>query len=428
MKIFIIALGTRGDVQPYIALGLGLERAGHKVTICTTANFKSFVTEYGLAFEPTRDEILELMNTEAGRTFFDGGKSIWKTIRTYWELFKKADTFQMHVLEDTWTAAEKCKPDVILYHPKGYGAPHFAEKLGIPVILALLAPLLVPTREFPSIVFPPWKLGGWYNRLTPKLLMGLSAKGFGKYVKCWRAAQGMPALRQSVSLVRTPAGSPIPTMHGISRHVIPFPSDWPAYASMTGYWFLDEPQDWQPPQSLVDFINAGDAPIYIGFGSMAGSKTTKVSRIVVDAVKKANTRAILSTGWGGLDAKNLPESILQIDGAPHSWLFPRMAAVVHHGGAGTTAAGLRAGKPSLICPFFGDQPFWGRRVHALGAGPAPIAQKDLTVENLTAALQNLATNADYRRNAESIGDKLRNEDSIGPSVAFIEYQAAMFSR
>ena len=427
MKILIIALGTRGDVQPYIALGLGLERNGHKVTICTTTNFRSFVTEYGLAFEPTRDEIVELMNTNAGRAVFDGGKSLWQTIKVYAELFKKSATFQMQMLEDTWAAAEKGKPDVIVYHPKGYGAPHFAQKLGIPVILALLAPMLVPTAAFPAFGFPTWKLGGWYNRFTSKLLMGLAAMGFGKYVKRWRKEHGMPNL-QRVSLVNTPAGPPIAVMHGISRHVVPFPSDWPAYASMTGYWFLDEPQDWQPPQSLVDFINAGETPIYIGFGSMAGSKTAKVSQIVVDAVKKANVRAILSTGWGGINAQNLPDSILQIDGAPHSWLFPRMAAVVHHGGAGTTAAGLRAGKPSLICPFFGDQPAWGRQVHALGAGPSPIAQKDLTVDKLAAALQDLVKNADYRRNAEALGEHLRREDSIAPALAFIEYQMALFAK
>lgn len=428
MKIFLIALGTRGDVQPYIALGLGLEKAGHKVTICTTANFRGFVTEYGLAFEPTRDEIVELMNTDAGRAVFDGDKSIWKTIKIYAELFKKSDAFQMHMLEDTWKAAEKSKPDVILYHPKGYGAPHFAQKLNVPVILSLVVPGVVPTEAFPAFGFPTWKLGGWYNRLTSKLLMGLAAMGFGKYVKRWRKAHAMPDLEQRVSLVNTPAGSPIPAMHGISRHVLPFPQDWPSYASMTGYWFLDEPTNWQAPQALVDFINAGDPPVYIGFGSMAGSKTAKISQIVVEAVKKAKVRAILSTGWGGINAQNLPDSMLQIDGAPHSWLFSRVAAVVHHGGAGTTAAALRAGKPSLICPFFGDQPFWGRRVHALGAGPLPIAQKDLAVDNLAAALQDLTTNADYRRNAEAIGEKLRQEDAIGPSVAFIEYQVALFSK
>lgn len=427
MKIFLIALGTRGDVQPYIALGLGLEKAGHKVTICTTANFRGFVTEYGLAFEPTRDEIVELLNTDAGRAVFDGGKSLWKTIKIYVELFKKSAAFQMHMLEDTWTAAEKSKPDVIVYHPKGYGAPHFAQKLGIPVILALLAPMLVPTAEFPAFGLPTWKLGGWYNRLTSKVLMGLAAMGFGKYVKRWRKEHGLPNLKR-VTLVNTPAGPPIPAMHGISRHVVPFPSDWPAHASMTGYWFLDEPENWQPPQSLVDFIQAGETPIYIGFGSMAGSKTAKVSQIVVDAVKKAKLRAILSTGWGGINAQNLPDSILQIDGAPHSWLFSRVAAVVHHGGAGTTAAGLRAGKPSLVCPFFGDQPAWGQRIHALGAGPAPIAQKDLAVDNLAAALQDLTTNAGYRRNAEAIGEKLRHEDSIAPALAFIEYQIALFSK
>ena len=423
MNIFIIALGTRGDIQPYVALGVGLKKAGHQVTICSTSNFRSFVTEYGLLFDQTRDEILELMNTDEGKAVFDGDQSTWKKIKLYAKLAKMSDAVQMHMLEDTWRAAEKAKPDVILYHPKGYGGPHIAEKIGVPIIMAVVVPGVVPTSEFPAIMFPEWKLGGWYNRFTSKLFMKLGALGFGKYVKRWRKANGLPALRRSVSLVNLPSGAPIPVMHGLSQHVIPFPHDWPDHTTMTGYWFLDQPEAWQPPAPLVDFLNSGAPPVYIGFGSMSGTKTARVSRIVVEAVQKAKLRAILAKGWGGLEAKDLPDSIYQIEAAPHDWLFPKMAGVVHHGGAGTTAAGLRAGKPSLICPFIVDQPFWGRRVQALGAGPTPIHQKDLAVDNLASALRDLVDSAQYRRKAEVIGEKLRQEDFMGPSLAFIERHA-----
>lgn len=420
MKIFIIALGTRGDIQPYVGLGVALKKAGHDITICSTDNFASFVADYGLPFAGTRDDVLELMNTDEGRAALGGDAPLWKKIKAYAKLAKMAGPMQMHMLEDSWRAAEKARPDVILYHPKGYGAPHFAEKLGIPVILTSVVPGVIPTSEFPAFGFPTWKLGGWYNRWTSRFLMKAGAMGFGKYVKQWRRDHGLPALRRGVSLVNTPAGAPIPALHGFSAHVVPFPHDWPDYASITGYWFLEQLETWRAPNSLTDFLNAGEPPVYIGFGSMSGTKTARVTEVVVEALQKAKLRGILSTGWGGLNAKELPDSIHQIDGSPHDWLFPRMRAVVHHGGAGTTAAGLRAGKPSLVCPFFGDQPFWGRRVHTLGAGPAPIAQKDLRAANLVDALRDLAANANYQRAAESIGEKLRQEDSIGPSIAFIE--------
>lgn len=429
MNIFIIALGTRGDVQPYVALALGLKKAGHQVTICSTENFRSFVTEYGLPFEPTRDDILEIMNTEGGRALLQGDLSFWKAIETAREMLDLAGPLQKQMLDDTWRAAERTQPDLILCHPKGYGGPHIAEKLGIPIIMALVIPGVVPTAAFPGFGFPEWKLGGWYNRWTAQLFTSVWTMSFAKPVKSWRNTHGLPPVRGSLSLTKHPNGSPIPAMHGFSEHVVPFPSDWPDYATMTGYWFLDQPDTWQPPAPLIDFLNASKPPVYIGFGSsISGTKTARISQVVVEAVRKANVRAILAKGWGGLDARDLPESIYQIDGAPHDWLFPRMAAVVHHGGAGTTAAGLYAGKPSLICPFSVDQPFWGHRVHALGAGPVPIPSKALTVDKLARALRDLVDNAHYRERSEAIGDKLRKEDSIAAAIAFIERHVELQTR
>lgn len=424
MHVFIIALGTRGDVQPYVALGCGLQRAGHQVTLCTAETFRPFVAEYGLPFSGAYDDVMDLMQTDAWRDALDDSKSAWKRLKAYAALFKLAGPMQMKMLEEIWQAAERARPDLILYHPKGYCSPHFAEKLGIPAMLATLVPGMVPTSAFPAIGFPAWDLGGWYNRWTARLMVKLTSMGVAKYVKAWRHAHGLPALRRGVGISRTPAGRPIPVMHGFSRRVLPLPTDWPAHATMTGYWFLDQPATWQPPASLVSFLNAGDPPVYVGFGSMAGPKTALVSRVVVNALQKANVRGILATGWGGLEANELPDTIYKIDTAPHDWLFPRMAAVVHHGGAGTTAAGLRAGRPTLICPFAMDQPFWGKRVHALGAGPAPIAQKALTADKVAQALRELVDNEDFRRNAGAIGEGLRGEDSMSHAVEFIESQSA----
>jgi sterol 3beta-glucosyltransferase len=210
------------------------------------------------------------------------------------------------------------------------------------------------------------------------------------------------------------------TLMGYSPHVVPHPADWPAHFHTTGYWFLDEEERWQPPAGLVDFLAAGEPPVSIGFGSMTGRDPRRLTEIVAGAVAQSGLRAVLLSGWAGLGELALPDTIYCLPGAPHSWLFPRVAAVVHHGGAGTTAAGLRAGVPSLIIPHFADQPFWGRRVHALGAGPQPIPRPKLTVDNLAAALRELVAGTGLRRQAHALARKIAQEDGVATAVHLLD--------
>jgi sterol 3beta-glucosyltransferase len=175
---------------------------------------------------------------------------------------------------------------------------------------------------------------------------------------------------------------------------------------------------------LERFLAAGEPPVYVGFGSMAGRNPERTTRIVIAALQQAGLRGVLATGWGGLATNEVPATLHLLDQAPHDWLFPRMAAVAHHGGAGTTAAGLRAGCPTIICPFFGDQPFWGRRVHELGAGSRPVPQKQLTSDKLAAALRDAVGNASIRRQALALRDRIRSEDGIAKAVAIIEKEFA----
>ena len=189
----------------------------------------------------------------------------------------------------------------------------------------------------------------------------------------------------------------------------------------TGYWFLSPPEGWQPLNALQAFLDDGPPPVYIGFGSMAGRDPARKTQPAVEALQRAGQRGITATGWGGLRAEDLPPSILKIQAAPHDWLFPRVAAVVHHDGAGTTAAGLRAGKPTVICPFFGDQPFWGRRVVDLGVGAEPISQKKLSADNLVAAIDQVTSNGQIQQRAAALGDKIRVEDGVARAVDFLEW-------
>ncbi len=192
-------------------------------------------------------------------------------------------------------------------------------------------------------------------------------------------------------------------------------------AHISGYWFLDEDESWCPSVDLVRFLDDGDPPVCVGFGSMAGRDPEKKTRLVLQALELAGVRGILVTGWGGLKAVDLPDSVLVLESAPHGWLFPRMSAVVHHGGAGTTAAALRAGRPSVICPFIADQTYWGRTLHELGVASEPIPQKKLTAENLSSAIRLVISDDGVRTRAEKLGSLIRREDGTGAVVTVMEW-------
>ena len=174
-----------------------------------------------------------------------------------------------------------------------------------------------------------------------------------------------------------------------------------------------------PPAALLDFLQYGSPPVYIGFGSMSNRNPEQTADLVIEALTLTNQRAVLLSGWGGLQGTNMPDSIFMIDSIPHSWLFPRVSAVVHHGGASTTAAGLKAGIPSVVIPFFGDQPFWGQRVADLGVGAKPIPRKRLTAERLAKAIQEVVTNEDMRRRAMKLGKQIQTENGIESAVEII---------
>lgn len=210
------------------------------------------------------------------------------------------------------------------------------------------------------------------------------------------------------------------TLLGYSRHIVPHPDDWPANFYTTGYWFLDEVEQWQPPQALLDFLDAGAPPVYIGFGSMVTPDAQKVAAVAIDAARKAGKRALLAAGWAGLRAADLPANVFQIDAAPHQWLFPRMAAVVHHGGAGTTAAALRAGVPNIIVPHFGDQQFWGWRMRMLGLASEAIPRHRLSVDNLSRAMLDATEDGVLHQRVQEIGGLVREENGVEKAVALIE--------
>ena len=212
--------------------------------------------------------------------------------------------------------------------------------------------------------------------------------------------------------------SDVPIIYGYSQYVIPKPVDWGDHLHVTGYWFMPD-HHYQPPRELASFLDAGQKPVYIGFGSMLDAEAARTTQIVLEALQITGGRAILHGGWSDFGAQELPDSVLKTGEVPHSWLFPRMAAVVHHGGAGTTAAGLRAGVPSVIVPYFADQPFWARHVHQLGASPAPIPREQLSATKLAAGIKSALKNDQMKTKASQLGQQIRGENGVAQAVELI---------
>jgi sterol 3beta-glucosyltransferase len=229
----------------------------------------------------------------------------------------------------------------------------------------------------------------------------------------------LPSLGRFPNLLVRSNGSPVPVMYPYSTHVLPVPDDFPPHVYVTGYWFLDHPVDWKPDSKLVRFLEAGPPPVYVGFGSMGGPGVHKRTKVVIEALERSGQRGVIASGWGGLTSSDLPGTIYMLDSVPHDWLFPHVAAVVHHGGSGTTASGLRAGKPTVICPFLGDQPFWGGLVHQLGVGPKPIPQKRLTADLLAGAITAATNDQEMQRRAKELGQKISAEDGVACAVEIV---------
>ncbi|MAM61945.1 glycosyltransferase [Maritimibacter sp. UBA3975] len=420
MRILILTYGSRGDVQPFVALGRGLTARGHEVTVATSTRFEDFVTGAGLSFAPMSDDLLSLLDTDAGREMMESTQGVLQSLKWTVMLTREVGPAQKQLIAESWAAAEAAQPDLILFHPKSYAGPHIAEKHGIPAVLAMLVPMMVPTGERPNVGFPDFNSAAW-NRFSYHFVNRMMAFSAGKHVKATRSVHDLPA-QPRFDMMHATDGTPFPILNAVSPAVLARPADWPDASVMTGYWFMEE-EDWTPPEALRTFLADGPPPVYVGFGSMAGKSPGRLADAVVDALGRTGQRGIIATGWGGLKPADLPDNILKIEGAPHHWLFPCVSTIVHHGGAGTTAAALRAGKPQIVVPFFGDQPFWAKIMAARGVAPEPIAQKTLTADNLSKALSQAISDPAIAKAAAALGAAVRAEDGIARAIDEIEAAA-----
>jgi sterol 3beta-glucosyltransferase len=422
LRIVIPVTGSRGDVQPYVALGKGFKAAGYEVRVATHLDFAPLVRQHGLDFFAVAGDSRALHNGEAGRRMNAAGRNPFAYVR---ELVRLREPIMRELVA---LSAAACRDgDFVVLAPTtllvGLSA---AEKWDLPYCITSFQPTS-PSRHLVNCLFPD--IPGWVpGRRLYNYLSHLLAGG-----SLWASLRPLinGARREVLDLPPFPAlGPPVaffektPTLAGYSPHVIPPPPDWGANIHVTGYWFLDSPAGWEPRADLADFLDSGPPPVCIGFGSMSDGDAAQATEVVCKAVEMTGQRAVLLTGWGALGPSCPSRRVFATDSLPHDWLYPRCSGVVHHGGAGTTGAALRAGVPSLVVPFAGDQFLWGRRVFALGLGPRPIPRWKLSVEALADALRTMANDRAMRRRAAEFGEAIRAEDGVGRAVRLVSSQIA----
>lgn len=402
MHITILALGSRGDVQPYAVLGRGLKSAGHRIRFITFQSFASLIAKYGLDFHPIPGDAQALVT--------GGGANMLGLVRSFTSL---AEGYARYLSDPSLGETDL----VINQLPGGLYGYYLAEKYNVPMILASVIPL-ARTRTMPLMGFPALPLPE-YNKMTYFMGEQIVWQMFRPIINRWRTQTlGLPPLplRGYFDQLGT---RKIPILNGFSRHVVPRPDDWNENIHISGYWLLEEKQ-WEPPKDLLDFLDTGSPPVFIGFGSMPVKNPRATTEIILEALKRSRQRGIIHSGWGGLGDMHLPDTVFKIDYAPYDWLFPQMSMIFHHGGAGTTAYGLRSGVPSCVIPFVFDQFYWGRQIAKLGVGPNPIPFKKLIVENLQRAIEINVHDPRIRQNASELGNKIRAEQGVQVALDLIE--------
>lgn len=413
-SVVFLASGTRGDVQPVVALARGLQAAGRRAVIATHPEFQPLVAQAGLPFALLDGNPSTWMTQPGGQSALTYDGDLVRSLRATLAYLRAVRPLFARLLASARAAAAGAEA-VVAGLATAWG-PHLAEALGVPCLWAFLQPA-VRTRAFPSALLPSrFSLGGPYNALTHRLVEQAMWQPWRAAINTWRATLGLgPAPFWGVAdRLHTPEAG---VVVGVSPAVLPRPADWPAGHHVTGYWFQDEAPGWMPPAGLEHFLAAGPA-LSVGFGSPGGLQARRMLAIVAQALELADLRAVVAVP-PELAEPAPGRRIFPVAAVPHRWLFPRVAAAVHHGGAGTTAYSLRAGTPTVILPLAIDQFFWGERVAALGAGPPPLPQRALTPAALARAMRQAVDDPACRARAQALGAAIRAEDGVGRAVAVI---------
>ncbi|MGB3715923.1 MAG: glycosyltransferase [Candidatus Promineifilaceae bacterium] len=411
MRITILTIGSRGDVQPYLALAVGLMRSGHTVRLASHAIFENLIRDCGIDFALVRfnpRDIVSHPDVQRAKS------NIVKFVLTVRRIIGPQ---YFDVFDDFWQASQGA--DAIIASPTASNAYDCARSLRVPLLIGMLQPL-IPTREFPSFFMPPVPtIGRTLNKISHHLFNQVLWQSVRTEVNRWRRVR--LGLRSAAFFgpYKQMYTAKVPYMVACSPTIFPKPSDWEEWHHLTGYWFLENPSDARPPHEVLQFLESGKPPVYVGFGSMSQDQPERLTQIVIDALEESNQRGILASGWGGLQESALPDSMLLVEDVPHRWLFARLAAIIHHGGAGTTAEGLRSGIPSIVVPFGGDQHHWARILVKAGVSPDVPSIDKLTTSSLAKAIKIATSDPDLRTRASSLAEAIRAEDGVSRAVGIV---------
>lgn len=409
-RVTILTYGSRGDVEPFVALGVGLRNAGHAVRLAGPAPYASLAQAYGVEFVPIEGDPNQLTQTLADRAGLSWPRMVFRMIQHILPLAKAAFATLERAAHDA---------DLIVHSFLMTDAGHtLAHLRGVPDVSAQFFPIFLPTSAFSGVALPDLPLGGLYRRGTHALNTAMFRYGSRLLYRMVRAS--VPALPDLAPwLMQKPVGERTSILFAYSPQILPRPPEWPPYAHVTGYWQLPPPAGWAPGEELVRFLESGPPPVYFGPGSMRTGRLINLLRSVVASARACGQRVLLGVPPQVLEEDLKGADVFAAQSVPHAWLFPRMRYILHHGGAGTTGAAAAAGVPSTAIPFTADQAFWARRIQRLGIGPAGSSARHLSRAHLEAVVMEALTNPAYQRRAETLGENMRKEHGVASAIRVI---------
>jgi UDP:flavonoid glycosyltransferase YjiC (YdhE family) len=425
MHCVIVTAGSRGDVQPYLALAVALRGAGHRVTLATHEPFRAWVASHGVDFRPLAGDPKAVLASPGARAWTaDGSRT--GLLKFGAQLWREFGGLIAGILDDLVPATHDA--DVVIWSAVCQAAAQLREARGVPVVGALLQPL-TPTGDFAAVglswrtpVTAHDRVKFVRSHVVGEQLIWQPAR---RHVNRWRRTTlGLPPLPLAGPYARQ-KNADYPLLYAFGKAVIPKPADWPDWVHVTGWWTLPAPADWSPSPALARFLADGPPPVCINFGSMTPVDGARLGRTVLASAERAQCRVLVVQGWGDLAGDDALPAWAHVErDVPHDWLFPRCAAVVHHGGSGTTGAAARAGVPTIIAPLGFDQLFWATRMQALGTSAATIERRLLSPETLAPALVRATGDARLRDAAAALGARLRAEHGTAEAVERIAAHAA----